>query len=136
MYNNEISNFGAQCIANGLEKNKTLTILYIGGNPISNQGVQSIANTLIMNKVNRKFFSHSSNVDIYMYDIQTLTTLSIECIQIDSQRIQCIADALTKNQTLTLLYMGRNQIGNQGAQYLANALKNNTVENKFLFTDL
>lgn len=75
-------------------------------------------------------------MSIFIYDIQTLTTLSIECIQIDNQGIQCIADALTKNKTLTLLYMGRNQIGNQGAQYLANALKNNTVENKFLFTDL
>ncbi|CAF1302080.1 unnamed protein product [Rotaria sp. Silwood1] len=58
---------------------------------------------------------------------KTLTTLYIAENQIGDQGAQYLANALQINRTLTILYVAQNQIGDEGAQHFANALQQNQV---------
>ncbi|CAF2064576.1 unnamed protein product [Rotaria magnacalcarata] len=58
---------------------------------------------------------------------QTLTTLDLGHNYMQDEGAQYFADALRNNTTLTTLNLGINRIGNLGAQYLAGALQNNTT---------
>ncbi|CAF1432583.1 unnamed protein product [Rotaria sordida] len=56
---------------------------------------------------------------------QTLTVLGLGQNQIGQQGIQHIAESLKNNQTLTILGLRQNQIGHEETQYIADALKVN-----------
>ncbi|CAF4150431.1 unnamed protein product, partial [Adineta steineri] len=60
-----------------------------------------------------------------MYLDQTLTTLNLYDSQIGDQGAQHLANALQINKTLTTFNLYNNEIGDQGAQHLANALQIN-----------
>ena len=47
--------------------------------------------------------------------------------QIGDEGAKYIAEALTKNSTLTHLYLSYNQIGDKGAKYIAGALAKNST---------
>ncbi|CAF1315247.1 unnamed protein product [Adineta steineri] len=57
----------------------------------------------------------------------TLTTISLECNDIEDDAAQYLADALQHNTTLTTLKLGSNGIGEVTAQHLADALRHNTT---------
>ncbi|CAF3752751.1 unnamed protein product [Rotaria sordida] len=59
-------------------------------------------------------------------DDMTLTTLSLNENQIEDEGAKRLADALRHNTTLTILNLKDNQIGHQGAKRLAEALRANT----------
>eukprot|EP00808_Paulinella_micropora_P011269 g7931.t1 len=65
---------GASAVAKGLQVNKTLLELYIGGNSIGAAGAQAIANMLKVNK--------------------TLTSLDLETNEIGDAGAQAIGEAL------------------------------------------
>ncbi|CAF2028261.1 unnamed protein product, partial [Rotaria magnacalcarata] len=56
---------------------------------------------------------------------KVVTTLYLNSNQIGDVGAQFLADALKANTTLTVLYLYENQIGDTGAQYLGDALKTN-----------
>ncbi|CAF1474419.1 unnamed protein product [Rotaria magnacalcarata] len=58
---------------------------------------------------------------------KVVTTFDLHANQIGDVGAQFLADALKANTSLTLLQLQTNQIGDSGAQYLADALKVNKV---------
>ncbi|CAF2223523.1 unnamed protein product [Rotaria magnacalcarata] len=58
---------------------------------------------------------------------QTLTTFNLSSSQIGNNGAQCLANALRNNTTLTKLDLWENLIGEKGAQHLADALRINTT---------
>ncbi|CAF4242109.1 unnamed protein product, partial [Adineta steineri] len=58
--------------------------------------------------------------------IQTLTALHLPNNEIGQKGAQHLADLLKNNTTLTTLDLYYNQIGDKGAQHVADLLKNNT----------
>ncbi|CAF2250775.1 unnamed protein product, partial [Rotaria magnacalcarata] len=57
----------------------------------------------------------------------TLTTLNLTSNEIDDDGALYLANALVNNRTLTKLDLIQNQIGDEGAHYFADALTKNTV---------
>ncbi|CAF4318322.1 unnamed protein product, partial [Rotaria magnacalcarata] len=57
----------------------------------------------------------------------TLTTLNLGYNDINAEGAQYLADALRNNTTLTTLNLGYNDINAEGGQYLADALRTNNV---------
>ncbi|CAF1456464.1 unnamed protein product [Adineta steineri] len=62
-----------------------------------------------------------------MYLDQTLTTLDLQNNQVGDEGAQDLANALQINKTLTILDLGCNQIGAKGVKHLADALQINKV---------
>ncbi|CAF1382236.1 unnamed protein product [Adineta steineri] len=58
---------------------------------------------------------------------KTLTILNLRENNISDEGIQYLADSLQDNTTLIEIFLGSNLIGPRGAQYLANALRSNAA---------
>ncbi|CAM2702981.1 unnamed protein product [Rotaria socialis] len=77
------------------------------------------------NRKKQKMNLNNRNLNDSDMKILTLTELSLEKNRIGQQGAQYIADALRMNQTLTTLCLDTNQIGQRGAEHIADALKTN-----------
>ena len=141
---------------------QTLTTLHLGGNRIGEKGAQSIADALRTNTVSLFLLLTHSPSHPHPHHrrllTQTLTTLYLGYNQIGEKGAQSIADALRTNtvsfslllthspshphphhrrlltQTLTTLHLWNNEIGEKGAQSIADALRTNTVSFSLLLT--
>ncbi|CAF3923814.1 unnamed protein product [Adineta steineri] len=68
-----------------------------------------------------------------MYFDQTVTTLELGGNEIGNQGAQHLANALEGNKTLTTIYLGGNKIGDQGVQHLGHSLEiNKTLTTLYL----
>ncbi|CAF4415995.1 unnamed protein product [Rotaria magnacalcarata] len=68
----------------------------------------------------------NTTTDAY-HRYQAFTTLGLTNNHIGADGAQRVAETLRNNTTITTLKLGGNQLGDKGAQYLAYALRNNTV---------
>ncbi|CAF3407049.1 unnamed protein product [Rotaria socialis] len=168
LFMNQISDIGAQHLADALRTNTTLTDLELHGNQIGTDGLEHLADALrtnkkmepqirkinvtpppiysnpqltelITNNVNSTSVNFSSknltdqDMEIVANELlqvnQTLTLLGLDTNQIGDSGAQYLGEALKTNKSLTLLQLQTNQIGDSGAQYLADALKVNKTLN-------
>ncbi|CAF3407059.1 unnamed protein product [Rotaria socialis] len=175
LFMNQISDIGAQHLADALRTNTTLTDLELHGNQIGTDGLEHLADALrtnkkmepqirkinvtpppiysnpqltelITNNVNSTSVNFSSknltdqDMEIVANELlqvnQTLTLLGLDTNQIGDSGAQYLGEALKTNKSLTLLQLQTNQIGDSGAQYLADALKvNKTLTELRLYTN-
>ncbi|CAF2929990.1 unnamed protein product [Rotaria sp. Silwood2] len=105
---NQITQNGIEQLAAALHNNMNLTELNLWCNPIMDEGVQYLANALANNN-------------------RTITKLGLERSEITEQGIKHLTLALYSNTSLTQLSLWGNQIGDKGAQYLAESLFVNKV---------
>ncbi|CAM4827213.1 unnamed protein product [Rotaria magnacalcarata] len=115
-----------EILAKPLRKNRTLTTLYLSENQIGALGAQHLANALQHNTVILILYSSISFNHLHFLS-QTLTALDLSSNGIGALEAQHLADALQHNTTLTTLDLYDNQIGDKGAQHLADALQHNTT---------
>ncbi|CAF4031108.1 unnamed protein product, partial [Rotaria magnacalcarata] len=161
LFTNQISDIGAQHLADALRTNTTLNILTMHGNKVKDQEAGFIADKLktnekmepqirkineipytnpqltqlITNKINSTRIDFSSknlndqDMKIVANELlqvnKVVTTFDLHANQIGDVGAQFLADALKANTTLTRLDLYTNQIGDSGAQYLGEALKTN-----------
>lgn len=102
---NLIGDTGAEAIANGLLKARSLEKLFLTDNNIGKRGCTAIANALKTNK--------------------TLIELHLDNNEIGDEAAEEIADALTVNTTLVTLSLIGNDIGDKGIAAIAKALEGN-----------
>ncbi|CAF2265566.1 unnamed protein product [Rotaria magnacalcarata] len=146
---NRIGLKGARHLAKALRNNQTLIELNISDNQIGDVGTQYLAEAIRQNEVKQPNIillinnlicqeqnelidrlrqlapQHAAYLSNATRINQTLTTLYLDRNQIGDTGAQQIAEALTKNVTLTTLYLGSNGIGDTGAQHIAEALTKN-----------
>ncbi|CAF2228112.1 unnamed protein product, partial [Rotaria magnacalcarata] len=170
LYDNQIGTDGLEHFADALRTNKTLNILTMHGNKVKDQEAGFIADKLktnekmepqirkineipytnpqltqlITNKINSTRIDFSSknlndqDMKIVANELlqvnKVVTTFDLHANQIGDVGAQFLADALKANTSLTLLQLQTNQIGDSGAQYLADALKvNKTLTVLYLY---
>lgn len=90
-------------LAPALEKNQTLIGLNLSSNQISDKGIVPFVRLLSLN-----YFK--------------LQKLHLGANQISNEGALLLANILQTNQTLTVLWLDSNRIGNEGVHYLSNAL--------------
>ena len=95
-----------KCIAQGLQKNTSLTHLDISFNRFTVDGAGYIATSLHVNC--------------------SLKSLDISFNRLLSRGVKCIAEALIKNMFLETLEISYNQFGDGGAKYIAEVLEKRT----------
>lgn len=129
-----------------LNKNNSITELYLGGNRIEKNGITFIANNLKQNMNLKKLHLYSINDTIMGYNgaieiadalitNTTLIELDIGGNNIGIIGAIVIANALEKNKTLMDLYLYKNSITDDGAIALADALEYNTSLNLLDITE-
>ena len=140
---NNISTEGANYIGEMLKLNKHIQILYIESNKITLFECETFY-TSIKDNTTLTFLNMSGNdfaVNELTIDDENPNTILIRCIfgsksidnlfckdcNIDDIAIHIIAHTLKENNTLTHLFISENQISNEGAHVLFDALKNNDV---------
>jgi hypothetical protein len=123
---------------------QTLTTLALHLNQISNQGAQHLANALQNNQVTPAYhhfllFHSLSHIDTHytscwvQWNRWSRSTTSRQCPTTKQSNIRLLSLHLILSltiyiiQTLTTLDVEWNQISNQGAQHLVNALQQNKV---------
>jgi hypothetical protein len=94
---------GSSILAKALNDNDTLIYLSLSYNDLSDKGVQCLTKVLARNN-------------------SKLERLSLHGTGITDQSVPYIADMLTKNTTLTWLYLGGNKISDQSMDLLTSAL--------------
>jgi Ran GTPase-activating protein (RanGAP) involved in mRNA processing and transport len=111
LQSNKITSIGMSILADALNNNNTLEILYLGNNYISDDGVDSLVNIL----------SNHNN---------TLQTLVLQKNRITDKGAKYLAQMLEVNQTLVWLYLGENEISDEGIRILSNVIgnQNKTLE--------
>ncbi|CAF2122397.1 unnamed protein product, partial [Rotaria magnacalcarata] len=133
LFMNQISDIGAQHLADALRTNTKMepqirkinvTPPPIYSNP---QLTELITNNV--NSTNVNFPSKNltdQDMEIVANELlqvnQSLTLLQLQTNQIGDSGAQYLADALKVNKTLTYLHLAQNQIGDTGAKHLADAL--------------
>lgn len=105
LQSNKFTSIGASILADALNDNTTLEMLYLGNNFISDDGVYFLSNAL----------SLKNNV---------LKTLVLQKNRITDKGTKCLAEMLKINDTLLWLYLGENQISDEGVRILADTLEN------------
>jgi len=101
--------------ANAFAKNKTLEYLSLRNNNISDEGIKYLADVMAVSKTLKYF-------DLYMN-------------YVSNKGAKCLADALKVNKTLVKLDMRDNRIGSKGVKYFADALKENKSLEKLLLSN-
>jgi hypothetical protein len=97
---------GAEALADALNVNTSLTIIFLAINYIGDEGATALADAL---KVNT-----------------SLKTIYLNQNQIGDEGALVFADALKVNTSVTGIYLNTNEIGDEGALALADALQVNT----------
>ncbi len=105
LQSNKMTSIGASILAEALNDNNTLETLYLGDNYISDDGVDSLA---------RSLSSHN----------HTLKTLVFQKNRITDKGAKHLAQMLEVNETLIWLYLGENEISNEGVRLLSKAIEN------------
>jgi NLR family CARD domain-containing protein 3 len=101
----KITTAGVLLLVEALNNNQTLETLYLSNNHIGDHGVRLLAETL----------SNRQN---------TLKTLVLQQNEITNQGAQYLARMLQANTILLWLYVGENQISDDGVRMLAEAITN------------
>ncbi len=111
LQSNKITSIGASILAESLNNNTTLETLYLRDNYISDDGVESLVHILT---------SHPNVVK----------TLVLQKNKITDKGAKYLAQMLEVNQTLTWLYLGENEISNEGVRMISKAIEthNKTLE--------
>ncbi|CAF1568788.1 unnamed protein product [Adineta ricciae] len=130
---NRIGDQGALYLANTFKKNTRLTKLDLSKNRIGNQGAQYLNDAFEKSTAlidldldeNPGSFCATVSALISLKNNKTITRISLSDNQIGDQGAQRLADFIKNNTSLTDLWLDNNRIGDQGAQYLLNALANN-----------
>ena len=108
---NQITQYGAQNLANALRHNKCLDELIISHNQISDTGVRFLAATM------------NSSV---------LKRVDLEENDISDEGVKYLTEMLTKNTSLIWLSLSHNHIGNPGVKMLASVLTSDNSCLEFL----
>jgi Ran GTPase-activating protein (RanGAP) involved in mRNA processing and transport len=112
--NNKITPSGVSIIASASNNNSSLESLILNGNRASDPGVQFISKELSKNTSN-------------------LQTLGLMTTNISDSGTQHLAEILKTNQSLTLLNLADNRIGNRGVQSLFNVLSQYNTTLQWLY---
>ncbi|CAF4361884.1 unnamed protein product, partial [Rotaria magnacalcarata] len=134
LHGNQIGTGGLEHLADALRTNKTLNILTMHGNRIKDQEAGFIADKL---KTNEKMEPQIRKINEIPYTNPKLTqlitvninaaTVYFQGQSLNDQDMKIVANELLQvNKVVTTLYLNSNQIGDVGAQFLADALKANT----------
>ncbi|CAM4932436.1 unnamed protein product [Rotaria socialis] len=135
----KIGNDETRFLADALENNKTITELNLSNNEIGDIGAQYLAHALRDNKTLTSLIfgcDYRNNEEEKCLDIdwmficdiisnETLTLLDLSGNEIGNTGAQHFATALQKNQTLTILNLESNRVQDDGMKYLAKVLENN-----------
>ncbi|CAM4986298.1 unnamed protein product, partial [Rotaria socialis] len=135
LHGNLIGTGGLEHLADALRTNKTLNILTMYGNKFKDQEAGFIADKL---KTNEKIEPQIRNINEIPYTNPQLTQLIKSNINstgvnfagknLNDQDMKIVANELLQvNKVVTTLYLQANQIGDVGAQFLADALRVNTT---------
>ncbi|CAM2705335.1 unnamed protein product, partial [Rotaria socialis] len=135
LHGNLIGTGGLEHLADALRTNKTLNVLTMYGNKVKDQEAGFIADKL---KTNEKIEPQIRNINEIPYTNPQLTQLIKSNINstgvnfagknLNDQDMKIVANELLQvNKVVTTLYLQANQIGDVGAQFLADALRVNTT---------
>jgi hypothetical protein len=114
---NNITSIGSLTIAESLKNNSTLKCLSLSFNNLRDEGVQYLANILSLNN-------------------SKLETLSLHATGITDEGVQHLVDMLENNTVLSWLYLGQNEISDQGVHLLTDALTHHNKTLKVLSLSL
>lgn len=114
---NKITSKGASILADSLHNNKTLVALHIFNNRLGDTGVKALTDVLAENT-------------------STVKVLSLGYNGITDKGVECLADLLKKNKTLTELWLPWNQISDRGVALLADVLIDHNTTLKKLVLNL
>ncbi|CAF1466687.1 unnamed protein product [Adineta steineri] len=134
---NEISDIGAQHLANTLRNHQTLTILDLSRNRIGNNGMQYLHDTFKENKTliqlnlagNPGSYCATVSAAIQIRNDKTITKMNLCEKSIDDSAMKFLTNALVNNETIIELDLSDNKMGDIGTKHLADALQNNKVTN-------
>ncbi|CAM4774913.1 unnamed protein product [Rotaria magnacalcarata] len=118
---NRIGLKGTRHLARALRNNQTLIELNISDNQIGDVGTQYLAEAIRQNEVKQP------NIILLINNLicQEQNELIDRLRQLAPQHAAYLSNATRINQTLTTLHLGRNQIGDTGAQQIAEVLITN-----------
>ncbi|CAF1108559.1 unnamed protein product [Adineta steineri] len=130
-----ISDEGAHSLAIALKHNTTLTKLGLRCNNIQDQGALHLVNALQQNRTLDGFtFESSKRPTAMAWHLENAKRriiagrkLGLEWCHLRDADAQLLANALQENTTLISLSLRDNNIGDKGAKYLGEALRNNRV---------
>jgi serine/threonine protein kinase len=129
--NNNISSEGVARLATALTRNQTLTNLEIGNNPLLDDGIQAICEALKTNKKLKQLFVHGTQISLIGIKFiakmlcerhLTLKQLAIGSNDIADDGAELIAEALKINTSLSWLHMNSPNVTDKGAEALAKAI--------------
>lgn len=108
---NKITFFGITTLSNALPNNTTLERLYLYNNRVCDKGVKPLAKVLAMNN-------------------NALKVLNLQEAGLTDIGAEYLSEMLKKNTILTVLTLGKNDIGDTGVRHFAHCLKkfNNTLQ--------
>ncbi|CAF3923642.1 unnamed protein product [Rotaria magnacalcarata] len=139
---NQITDIGAQHIANAFRTHTNLETLDLSQNRIGNDGAQYLFDALKENKIitNLKlegnigsYCTAVSTAILIKSNKQTHAKMNLKATKIGNDETRFLADALENNKTITELNLSNNEIGDIGAQYLAHALRDNKTLTSLIF---
>ena len=113
---NKITSIGASIIADALNNNITLEVLYLMGNLLSDMGVRTLTKVLSLNN-------------------SKVGALALQSTGITDEGAEHVAEMLKTNTKLGGLQLGWNEIGDRGVQRLADALTHHNTTIYLLFLD-
>jgi len=126
---------GLQIIADALEKNNTITILFLGLNNLGDPGALVIARLMQTHPTLSSVFLRDNDIGPVGVQAVGKALLAPKCriteIFLGFNRfvlpdVELIAHVLRVNNTLSLLDLDGNALGDEGAQLIASALSENT----------
>jgi len=131
---NYIGDEGAKMISDALKCNTTLTRLNLGDNDIGAEGAKMISDALKCNTTLTELYLWDNSIgacgahaicEPLIYN--TMNELHLNGNNIGDEGAKMISDALKRNTALTLLDLSDNNIGDEGARMISDALKCNTT---------
>eukprot|EP00924_Labyrinthula_sp_SR-Ha-C_P005202 snap_masked-scaffold_1-processed-gene-24.59-mRNA-1 protein AED:0.33 eAED:0.33 QI:0/-1/0/1/-1/1/1/0/1058 len=134
LYDNMLGDEGAQCVAENMYENSTITFLSLSKNKIGNRGAKALASLLSSNST-LKFLGIASNniADEGMCEIadslkknQSLSELVVSYNPYGEDSELAFADALYVNMTVSFLGLNQDKVSPAGSKALAEVLKYNT----------
>ena len=133
--NNNITDLGAQEIAEALHENTTLQMLNISYNIVQFHGVKAIAGALHNNRTLQNLDISNNNIHDEgakviaeaLYENRTLQKLDISYNNILDDGAIAISECIKKNLTLQQLGISGNNVSVEGAINIAEAVKINTT---------
>ncbi len=115
---------GLAVLVRGLQQNRSVTWLGLRGNHIGPNGALALSNEILLGHPHHQLSPSSSN---------TIKSLNLRQNQLGDQGVLCLMNALKSNHTISELDLTCNQVGPLGAQAIAEVLTLPNTSLKLLF---